>query len=124
MTTKKRKPLGTAMEEFVFGTQEATPAPTEQEVVSPPPTPIASLIRETPPTPKASEAPEAVPVSSKENSLMSKLQAPDKEATVRFTVDMSESLHRKLSMLAARTGRKKVDIVRMLLEDGLKDVEV
>jgi hypothetical protein len=32
---------------------------------------------------------------------MSKLQAPDKEATVRFTVDMSETLHRKLSMLAA-----------------------
>ncbi|MEG4588973.1 hypothetical protein QUA54_27705 [Microcoleus sp. MOSTC5] len=55
---------------------------------------------------------------------MSKLQeASEKEATVRFTVDMSESLHRKLSMLAARTRRKKVDIVRMLLEDGLKDVE-
>jgi len=32
---------------------------------------------------------------------MSKLQAPDKEATVRLTVDMSETLHRKLSMLAA-----------------------
>jgi len=54
---------------------------------------------------------------------MSKLQAPDKEATVRFTVDMSESLHRKLSMLVAKTGRKKVDIVRMLLEGGLKEVE-
>jgi len=40
---------------------------------------------------------------------MSKLQAPDKEATVRFTVDMSETLHRKLSMLTAKTGRKKVD---------------
>ena len=34
-------------------------------------------------------------------SLMSKLQAPDKEATVRFTVDISETLQRKLSMLAA-----------------------
>ncbi|MEG4960315.1 MULTISPECIES: hypothetical protein [unclassified Microcoleus] len=57
----------------------------------------------------------------KERSLMSKLQAPDKEATVRFTVDMSESLHRKLSMLAAKTRSKKVDLVRMLLEDGLKE---
>ncbi len=54
---------------------------------------------------------------------MSKLQAPEKEATIRFTVDMSESLHRKLSMLAAKAGRKKVDIVGMLLEDGLKEVE-
>lgn len=32
---------------------------------------------------------------------MSKRKAPDKEATVRFTVDMSETLHRKLAMLAA-----------------------
>ncbi|WP_333323508.1 hypothetical protein [Microcoleus sp. AT9b-C3] len=54
-------------------------------------------------------APDPVPIQSKEPSLMSKLQAPDKEATVRFTVDMSETLHRKLSMLAAKTGRKKVD---------------
>ncbi len=36
---------------------------------------------------------------------------------------MPESVHRKLSMLAARTGRNKVDIVRMLLEDGFKKVE-
>ncbi|MEG4286299.1 hypothetical protein QUB68_24525 [Microcoleus sp. A006_D1] len=118
--------------------KEAAPALPEPEVVSPAPTPTASSIGETPPTPEASAAsaapaaPEAsaasaaepVPVPSKESSLTHRLQAPDKEATVRFTVDMSESLHRKLSMLAARTGRKKVDIVRMLLEDGLKDVEV
>jgi hypothetical protein len=75
-----------------------------------------------PPQPEAS-VPEPVGIQSKEPSLMSKLQAPDKEATVRFTVDMSESLHRKLSMLAAKTGRKKVDIVRMLLEDGLKETD-
>jgi predicted DNA-binding protein len=52
---------------------------------------------------------------------MSKLQGLDKEATVRFTVDMSETLHRKLSMLAAKTGARKWTIVRMLLEDGLKE---
>ena len=143
MSTKKRKPLGSAMEEFVFGTKEAVPAPTPpEEVVSPSPTPTASLTpfallpASTPPTPPTREAalptatppqpevlvPDPVPIQSKEPSLMSKLQAPDKEATVRFTVDMSESLHRKLSMLAAKTGRKKVDIVRMLLEDGLSAV--
>lgn len=54
---------------------------------------------------------------------MSKLRVSNKEATVRFSVDMSETLHRKLSMLAAKTGRKKVDIVRMLLEDGLKETD-
>ncbi|MBE9092448.1 CopG family transcriptional regulator [Tychonema sp. LEGE 07203] len=138
MSTKKRKPLGSAMEEFVFGTQESASPPTPApEVVSPAPTPTPSLTPEaalsaTPPevallvaTPPQSavSAPEPVSLQSKEPSLMSKLQAPDKEATVRFTVDMSETLHRKLSMLAARTGRKKVDIVRMLLENGLKEVE-
>lgn len=134
MSAKKRKPLGSAMEEFVFGTQEAASPPTPTEAASPAPTPTASPITETlttpksallastPPQPEASPT-ESVPIPSKEPSLMSKLQAPDKEATVRFTVDMSESLHRKLSMLAARTGRKKVDIVRMLLEEGLREVE-
>ena len=127
MSTKKRKPLGSAIEEFVFGTNEAA-SPTPPELVSPAATPTASLAPEaalpvaTPPQPEVL-APEQVSIQSKEPSLMSKLQAPDKEATVRFTVDMSESLHRKLSMLAARTGRKKVDIVRMLLEDGLKEVD-
>ena len=38
-------------------------------------------------------------------------------------MDMPESVHRKLSVLAAKTGRKKVDIVRMLLEDGLEETE-
>jgi hypothetical protein len=136
MSTKKRKPLGSAMEEFVFGTaeKEAAPPPTP-EAVSPaqqapqeaeiPPTPITPfplLPTAKPPQPFA-PTPEPVSIPSKEPSLMSKLQAPDKEATVRFTVDMSESLHRKLSVLAAKTGRKKVDIVRMLLEDGLKEVD-
>jgi hypothetical protein len=114
------------IEEFVFGTKEALPTTTPPETALPasipltPPTPFALLPAATPPQPEAS-ASEPVPIQSKESSLMSKLQAPDKEATVRFTVDMSETLHRKLSMLAAKTGRKKVDIVRMLLEDGLKE---
>jgi hypothetical protein len=46
-----------------------------------------------------------------------------KEATVRFTVDLPESMHRKLSILSARTGRSKADIIRMVLDDVLKDVE-
>jgi hypothetical protein len=100
------------------------------EAASPAPTFTASLTPEaalpvltlTPSQPEASVS-ESVLASSKDSSLTHRLQAPDKEATVRFTVDMSETLHRKLSMLAARTGRKKVDIVGMLLEDGLKEVE-
>ena len=121
MSIKKRKPLGSAMEEFVFGTKEAPSPPTPPDVVSPalqaskaaeilptPITPFPLLPTAKPPQPFAS-TPAPVPIQSKMPSLMSKLQEPDKEARVRFTVDMSETLHRKLSMLAARTGRKKVD---------------
>jgi hypothetical protein len=80
MNTKKRKPLGSAMEEFVFGTNETT-SPTPPEIASPAATPAASLTPEaalpaTPPQPEVS-APESLPIQSKESSLMSKLQAPD-----------------------------------------------
>jgi KilA-N domain len=46
-----------------------------------------------------------------------------REPSVRWTVDLSESLHRKLSLRAARSGRSKADIVRMLLEEALQDVD-
>jgi hypothetical protein len=84
MNIKKCKPLGSAMEEFVFGTKEALPAPTP---------PFALLPVATPHQPEAS-APDPVPIQSKEFSMMSKLQqALDKEATVRFTVGTSKTLH-------------------------------
>jgi len=55
---------------------------------------------------------------------MSKLQAPDEEATVKFSVDMSESVHRKLSILEACDGAQESEpSLRMLLEDGLKEVD-
>ncbi|MEA5506988.1 CopG family transcriptional regulator [Halotia wernerae UHCC 0503] len=63
-------------------------------------------------------------VQSTKPSLMSQLQPESpKEATIRLTVDLPESMHQKLSMLAARTRRKKVEIVRFLLNEALKDVE-
>ncbi|MFB8790702.1 MAG: hypothetical protein U7123_18080 [Potamolinea sp.] len=55
----------------------------------------------------------------KQSPLMNKFQTPPKEATVRFTVDLPQSIHRKLSILAARTGQKKADIVRVLLNEAL-----
>ncbi|AUB42341.1 Excinuclease UvrABC, nuclease subunit [Nostoc flagelliforme CCNUN1] len=42
---------------------------------------------------------------------------------IRLTVDLPKSMHRKLSVLAAQTGRKKAEIVRLLLDEVLQDVE-
>jgi len=41
---------------------------------------------------------------------------------IRLTIDLPKSMHRKLSVLAAKTGRKKAEIVRLLLDEAL-DVE-
>lgn len=51
------------------------------------------------------------------------VEPPLKETTVRLTVDLAESMHRKLSILAARTGKKKSEIVRELLDEALQNVE-
>jgi predicted DNA-binding protein len=53
---------------------------------------------------------------------MDRFQTPPKEATIRFTVDLPASMHRRLSILAARTGKKKAEIVRVLLKEALEKV--
>jgi hypothetical protein len=58
-------------------------------------------------------------------SLISKLMqnTPEKEATVRLTVDLPKSTHTKLSILCAHNGLKKAEVVRMLLDEALKDTD-
>lgn len=120
MNRKKRKSLDDSLaSEFVFGdneSEEAAPAPekieSEAEVTT-----EAESISTTPMPEKPAKK------SNKESSLMQKLQLEAKEPTKRFTIDLQESVHRKLSILAAKTGRTKADIVRMVLDDVLEDVE-
>nr|WP_217355399.1 CopG family transcriptional regulator [Aphanizomenon sp. UHCC 0183] len=111
--------------EFVFG---GTPSETEQphaddvaETISAPTTDSLSGLS----LPEASAIiPTITPSPQPKSSIMSQLQqVPPKEATVRLTVDLTESMHRKLSMMAARTGRKKAEIVRFLLDEALQEVE-
>ncbi len=115
MTGKKRKSLDDSLaKEFVFGGDQTEDQPlNKQEEIEQP----------------VESAPEVEAVSAstekedKELSLMEKLQVQPKETTKRFTVDLEESMHRKLSILAAKTGRSKADIVRLLLDEALKDIE-
>ena len=110
--TKKRKPLDDSLaSEFVFGGDKPQ---TELEEIF-----TAEL--ESIPTAPMPENPGSKP--NKESSLMEKLQLEAKEGTKRFTIDLRESVHRKLSILAAKTGRSKADIVRMLLDDALEDID-
>lgn len=118
MSTKRnRKSLDDALaQQFIYGEKQ----PETTEDIAPPTS--SSAPPESPP-PKASKHTVAnlSPKLSNKSRLMEKLTLPPKEATVRFTVDLSESLHQRLSLLAATTGMKKADIVRLLLNDALED---
>ena len=93
MAPKKRRSLDDDAAAFVFGDEAAPPATTKQR------------------SPKQSAKP-----SAKER-LMNK--STEKEATTRITIDLSQSLHKKLSLFCAENDVSKADVVRELLQDLL-----
>jgi hypothetical protein len=128
--TRKRKPLGDALaKDFVYRTNELSP---NVETIDRSPVNSQESIDNQQSVVKSEESVDRTKqlitdslklTPTKELSLMEKLQIEAKEATTRFTVDLPNTMHRKLSLLAVRTGRKKAEIVRMLLDEALKDVE-
>ena len=113
MNRRKRKPLDDALaSDFVYGENKPADNVIEEEIEQP-----------TAPQKEVESIPTTTAKQNKESSLMDKLQVQPKEATKRFTVDLPESMHRKLSILSAKTGRTKADIVRLLLDDALQDVD-
>jgi len=136
MTTKKpRKSLGdTLVNNFVYGDKAPIPAAEPiVEQVEPIVKTVETVVDLAEPTLRERVEPivkviataeTSAPVSPQlTTSLMSRLMQnmPEKEPTVRLTVDLPQSTHRKLSILCANTGMKKVEVVRMLLNDALKD---
>ena len=120
--TKKRKSLDDSLaSEFVFGGDKLQTGAAPTPDIEPEPEELTTP--EVEPTPVASIEPKSDEKLSASSSLMDKLQVEAKEGTKRFTIDLRESVHRKLSILSARTGRSKADIIRMVLDDVLKDVE-
>lgn len=108
---KTRKALDESLaSEFVYGASQETSQPVDEAEVD-----VIEVASETVEMKESSDRP------STKTDLMSKLmQMAEKEPTVRLTVDLPESMHRSLSILCARTGKKKAEIVRMLLDDVLK----
>lgn len=106
MSPQPRKSLDDLAARFVYGSEsQAADQPDISEAIAEPET----VINQPQPAPD-------------KLGIIDKLQqAKVKEKTVRLTVDLSESMHRKLSILAARTGKKKAEIVRFLLDEVLGD---
>ena len=139
MTAKKRKPLDDALaREFVYGESALRESFPPQVTANPEGTSSNHEIAnsdtqsETQPTLEQETVPQSIlpvsPISAPQPAkfnLMSQLQQTNhpKEPTIRLTVDLPESMHRKLSVLAAKTSKKKVEIIRFLLDEALKDVE-
>ena len=128
MTAKKpRKSLGdTLANNFVYGDKAPLPAAEPiVEQVEPIVKTVETVVYRVEPIVKAAATEEpSTPISPQPTtSLMSRLMqnTPEKEPTVRLTVDLPQSTHKKLSILCANTGMKKVEVVRMLLDDALKD---
>lgn len=106
---------------FVFGNEaaEEQAKPQEPELQEEP--------EEAPqpqPKPKRQSMKKQSTSAQSKSGVMSKiLDVEEKEATVRLTVDMPKSMHQKLTMLSARSGKKKAEIVRLLLDEALSEVE-
>ncbi|MGL5806584.1 MAG: CopG family transcriptional regulator, partial [Xenococcaceae cyanobacterium] len=60
----------------------------------------------------------------RKKSIVEKLMmTTEREATVRLTVDLPESMHRQLSYLAVKSGKKKAEIVRALIDELLQSID-
>lgn len=131
MPIKKRKSLDDALaREFVYGENGPSdqPSPIKSKTIE---ETQPSVVEETKKNQQAVSSPSVPRTTAKQTnlnksklSIMDKLQpVSQREATKRFTVDLPDSMHRKLSILAAKTGRTKADIIRVLLDDVLKDID-
>ena len=55
--------------------------------------------------------------------IVSKLKSPEKESTVRHTVDLPHSVHLKLGLIAKKLGKPASAITKVLIEEFVADVE-
>jgi hypothetical protein len=117
---KSRKSLDDALaRQFIYGEK----AQETNHILSPKQISSEASPKDLSPSQGIADVPlSATEKTSNDSPLMNKFQTPPKEATVRFTVDLPASMHRKLSLLAARTGKKKAEIVRVLLDEVLEKV--
>ena len=105
---KTRKPLDESIvKEFVFGKEQNI---NDNDLV---PSKTVELY-----------TPKEAPTSTIKTTIQKINEIPtQKEAVIRFTVDLPESLHTKLSILAAKTKLKKSEIVRILISDALENLD-
>jgi hypothetical protein len=60
------------------------------------------------------------------NDLLNKLsqESAPREKPIRVSLDLTPDMHQKLTNLANRTGRKKSEILRILLEQAFEEINI
>ncbi|MEO1509998.1 MAG: hypothetical protein AAFU84_20355 [Cyanobacteria bacterium J06633_23] len=76
------------------------------------------------PKAKSKDTPESKSQTQPDSEILADILAPTDapERNIRFTADLPESLHRRLTMAAATSGKRKVDIVRAILDAVLPQI--
>jgi hypothetical protein len=100
-----RKPLNEKLDKFIFGREDTNGKFTDNSE-----------------TAKQSEQ----DLEKESNDLLDKLtkDSPRKEKPIRVSLDLSPPMHKKLTNLANRTGRKKSEILRILLEQAFEEINI
>ncbi|MGI0495200.1 hypothetical protein ACN4EG_25740 [Alkalinema pantanalense CENA528] len=112
MTRKTRRTLNDSLaKEFVFEAKESTKTATPKTKTA------------TTRTAKSKRTTSTKSSNTESFDLLDTQLTKRKEGTVRITVDLTESMHRKLSIFAAKTGQKKAEIIRDLLGKVIHQVE-
>lgn len=106
-----RKKLNENEAEFIKGTS-ASPQSSAKPKAKQPAKPATKTTRK----PSAKRKPKPSTTEDIVSQILSPAVPAPKIPTIRFTADLPEELHRRLSVAAAKAGKSKVDIVRELLE--------
>jgi hypothetical protein len=101
----KRKPLNEKLDKFIFGREEENGKPADDSKKT-----------------RQSEQ----DLEKKLSDLLDKLtkDSPRQEKPIRVSLDLSPDMHNKLTNLANRTGRKKSEILRILLEQAFEEINI
>ncbi len=103
----------------ILGAAKAKPTPEVETEPTPSPAP-APKTRKT----AKKRSPSPLPKQEKKTAMQQLIdKQAEKEPTVRITIDIPKSLHRRLSMFCAQNQTKKATVVRALLDEALQDIE-
>lgn len=129
MSPQRRKSLADAdAAAFIFGTPSSTTTTVEDQPtdnMAPEPQTAPNPQPEAKPTPAKATTAKRAPAKKKTKSnraIDELMQSTKQERQVRITVDLAASQHQALTLVCAKLGKPKAEIIRALVDDFLDEV--